>query len=102
MEEEIIQSLSTLTTHDPHDALDILLESYNTLWDERIIDEYLKKSYRRYKNYKINIDLSSYESILQGINQFIQKYDIGKTYKRDLFNLTKVIDMEIISILQNE
>jgi hypothetical protein len=99
MADELIDALTSMTTHDPEEAYIKLIESYNTSFDNSSIDSYLVSCYSRYKTYKINVNFSEFPKLLNNINQFIQYYDSFPNKKKELFKLSKTIDKEIISII---
>ena len=99
MAEELLESLTSMTTHDPEEEYEFLLDSYNTSWNPQNINVFLKSVYNRYKIYKIKINLFNYPELLNKINQFIEYYDTNKMTKKQLFDFSKIIDNQIINLL---
>ena len=101
MTDELVDLITSMTTYDPDEEYKILINRYNTQWSEINIDKYLMDAYSRYKNYKININLTMYPGLLNNIDKFIQICDTNYSLKkRELFDLTKKIDKQILKLIE--
>lgn len=101
--DELISSLTSVSTYDPEQEYDKLLNSYNTPFDISYAFNFLVDSKKRYKSYLYSINFDSYPELHGNITAFVNSFFENQNYNeyqlRVFFQMTKSIDKFILDLL---